>query len=343
MAERPAGGRRGWQERSAFVVWGRPDRGPRSAALARGLGIARVLYLHAPGRPGTLGTLVRYVRQAAMTLRRLQQSRSEVIFVQSPPSPAVWTVALYCCLTGATYVVDAHSAAFDVTYWLRPYWLQRLVARRAAVTLVTNEHWASVIRRWGGRCLVLPDVPTSFQTTGPYPVNARFPLAFVNTWAPDEPVAEVVAAARALPNVDIYITGRKAAATILLDETPSNVHFTDFLPDETYYALLSSVAAVMCLTTRDNTMQRGACEALWLGRPVITSDWPLLRSYFQGGAVHVDNTAEGIREGIERLIGSYDEYRTGVSELQRIRRADWKATKEILLQHVGAESVGSAR
>lgn len=200
-----------------------------------------------------------------------------------------------------------------------------------------------MIKGWGGRCLVVPDVPISVQTATPYPVDGRFPLAFVNTWAPDEPVAEVVAAARALPDVDIYITGRKAAATIPLDETPSNVHFTDFLPGERYHSLLASVAAVICLTTRDNTMQLGASEALWLGRPVITSDWPLLRRYFERGAVHVDNTADGIRMGIERVRTAYPEYLAAVSELQNIRRADWNVTKQTLIGHINGAPRGLAQ
>ena len=31
---------------------------------------------------------------------------------------------------------------------------------------------------------------------------------------------------------------------------------------------------ILALTTHDHTMQRGACEAVSLGVPIITSDWP---------------------------------------------------------------------
>jgi glycosyltransferase involved in cell wall biosynthesis len=76
------------------------------------------------------------------------------------------------------------------------------------------------------------------------------------------------------------------------------VKFTGFLPDEEYLGLLRGVQAIMVLTTNNHTMQRGACEAVSLGKPIITSDWPVLRSYFNKGTIHVDNSYHGIKEGI---------------------------------------------
>ena len=110
----------------------------------------------------------------------------------------------------------------------------------------------------------------------------------------------------------------------MLSATPFNVQFTDFLPDESYYALLRSVDAVMCLTTRDHTMQRGACEALSLGKPIITSNWTLLRQYFHKGTVHVDNSTEGIRLGIKQLKDHYSQYQIGIEELQSNQQIEWE-------------------
>ena len=73
---------------------------------------------------------------------------------------------------------------------------------------------------------------------------------------------------------------------------------------------------MQCLTTRDNTMQRGACEALSLSRPIVTSDWPLLRSYFAQGTVHVDNTAAGIRSGIAQVLKDRERFETEIVGLR---------------------------
>lgn len=319
--------------RSLFLVWGPPSHGPRSRVFARALGIDDLHFVYATGRRGWLAAPAKYPYQAIRTLRLLFAHRPRVVFAQSPPSFAVLFVYLYCLLTGARYVVDAHSDAFQRWIWTRPRWLYRLLARRAVATIVTNEHFARQIQGWGGRAFVLRDIPTSFDSGGEYPLSDAFNLAVVNTFAKDEPLGEVLEAARGLPHVQFYITGKvESAPPGLLARAPSNVRFTGFLPDASYYALLGGAHAVMCLTTRDNTMQRGACEALSLGRPIVTSDWPLLRAYFHKGAVHVPGHAAAIRRGVLQLQTRYDTYAAEIIDLQAAQRQEWQEKIEALMR-----------
>jgi glycosyltransferase involved in cell wall biosynthesis len=253
------------------------------------------------------------------------------VLVQSPPSLAVLAVYLWSLLSGVRFVVDAHSDAMDNPYWTRPAWLHRHLARRAVATVVTNEHYAERIHGWGARALVLRDVPTSFDVGTPWPTDSAFRVAVVNTFAADEPLDAILDAAAALPEVHFEVTGAlRRAPTGLQARTPSNVTFTDFLPDDRYYSLLASSDAVMCLTTRDNTMQRGACEALSLGRPIITSRWPLLEDYFDRGTVHVDADAASIRDGVLTMRRHHAGYRDGIARLRRARIAEWEAVSEQL-------------
>ena len=71
-------------------------------------------------------------------------------------------------------------------------------------------------------------------------------------------------------------------------------------------------------------MQRGACEALSMGKPIITSHWHLLRSYFNQGTVHVDNTTDGIRTGINEMKENLTEYQLGIKRLQHEQRMEWR-------------------
>jgi glycosyltransferase involved in cell wall biosynthesis len=158
------------------------------------------------------------------------------------------------------------------------------------MTLVTDRHWADALSAAGAPVTVLPDVPTEYRpANGTHPgLDAhRFNLAVVNTWSPDEPLEELFRAAAAVPEATFHITGSTDGREENVRRAPANVRFAGFLADGDYYRLLASADAVVCLTTRDHTMQRGACEALSLARPIVTSDWPLLRDYFSAGTVHV--------------------------------------------------------
>jgi glycosyltransferase involved in cell wall biosynthesis len=279
-------------------------------------------YLYSTRWKGAWTAPFRYVFHGIQTLRLLFQKRPRVVLVQSPPSFAVLFVALYCKLTGSHYIIDAHSDAFQRSIWTRPEWLYDRIIRNAALTLVTDSFFRTMIEQKGGRVRVLRD-PVVPAPHSPVQRQEQFSVTVVNTFARDEPLEAVLQAAADLPEVRFSVTGKRSRANPdLLRRAPSNVVFTDFLPDEAYFQLLRSSHAVMSLTTRDHTLQCGACEALSLERPIITSNWPLLREYFSRGTVHVDNTAAGIRQGIESLKREYSRYEAEVVELRQIRRQE---------------------
>ena len=316
--------------RSTFLVWAPPHRGSRSAWLARELGISDIRYIAGSERRGVAGILFKYPHQFMRTWMHLMNRRPLIVFVQSPPSFAAWTATLYCAMAGAGLIIDAHSDAFQRGIWTRPRWLNRLVARRAVATLATDQHWISGLRAWGATAVRVPDVPTSLPVGDAAVLTAGFNVAVVNTWAPDEPLGEVISAARQLPEVTFHVTGHDGPATTLGVPVPPNVRFTGFLPVRAYYGLLASVHAVMCLTTRDHTMQRGACETLSLGVPVITSDWPILREYFCRGTVHVTSTSSSIRDGVQMLMARHDSYKLEIVELRSTRRREWTQRRAVL-------------
>lgn len=308
-----------------FLVWGPPSHGPRSQVFARELGIQELHFVYSTMRRGLLSAFVKYPPQAVKTLLLLFSKKPKLVIVQSPPSFAVFFVYLYCAMTGGKYIVDAHSAAFS-RVWIRPLWLTKHLARKAMTTIVTNQYFHQMIQSWGANSFVLHDIPTIFpRSLDPYSVIGEFNVVVINTFSPDEPLKEILSAAALVPDVQFYITGRIRNAPVgVIERATSNVIFTDFLPNDTYYSLLNSVQAVMCLTTRDHTMQRGACEALWMGKPIVTSDWKLLHEYFREGTVHVKNSADDIVNGIQEMKANHRNYEKGIVTLQSDRRQEWQ-------------------
>jgi glycosyltransferase involved in cell wall biosynthesis len=311
------------ESRVIFLVWAAPTFGSgRSRLLANELQMPAPVYLYSTRWKGAWTAPFRYIMHGIQTLRLLFQQRPRMVIVQSPPSFAVLFVALYCKLTNSRYIIDAHSDAFQRSIWTRPQWLYDRITRAAALTLVTDNFFRTMIEQKGGRARVLRDPVVSIPLS-PIQHAEQFSVTVVNTFARDEPLEAVLEAAASLPEVHFSITGKRSRGNPdLLRRAPSNVIFTDFLPNEDYFRLLRSSHAVMSLTTRDHTLQCGACEALSLERPIITSDWPLLRDYFCGGTVHVDNTPTGIRQGIENLRQEYSRYEAEVAELRQMRREE---------------------
>jgi glycosyltransferase involved in cell wall biosynthesis len=321
-----------WAGHAAFVVWSPRYKGTRSAWIASELGMPEPDYVAPTAGRGWRAAPLKYPRQLVSTLATLVRRRPRVVFVQSPPSFATWTAALYASMARAALVIDAHSDAFERGIWTRPRGHNALVARRAAVTIVTGPHWAEVIAEMGGRAAIVPAVPTPLSVGDPPPLSG-FNVAVVTTWAADEPMEAIFEAARACPAATFHVTGRGRGLERYGD-LPPNLMLTGFLDEPTYNGLLANADAVMCLTTRDHTMQNGAAEALYLGTPIITSDWAVLRDYFSRGTLHVDNSAAGIAAAVQQMMEQGPALRAEVRALRDEIAQRWQRDRAAIVAAV---------
>jgi glycosyltransferase involved in cell wall biosynthesis len=200
---------------------------------------------------------------------------------------------------------------------------------------VHNEHLKAVVERGGGYAITVGDVPVRFDAIEPYELPAGFNIAVVCSFNPDEPIVEILEAARRLPDVQFHITGNPGRrdprlATIV----QPNVRLTGFLSDGAYGSLIGHADGVLTLTTRDHTMLRGAWEAVYQGTPVIVSNWPVLREAFDEGAIHVDNSAGDIVRAVRELRQNHGRYRTGVRALRTRKQHRWESTRRALLARI---------
>ncbi len=323
--------------RRMVVAWA--PFGRRSESFAKGLG-AELRYIHFLKFQRPVYAPAKYVLQAVRTLQVLFARRPGLVFVQNPPFVCGLVVHIYCRVTGAAFVLDYHSAAFaSIWNWALP--IQRFLARRAIANTVTNQHWADVVRSWSADALVLGYPLAGFALGEPFPVQAGFNVVFICTFADDEPVEAVLKAAGQLPDVHFYITGdaRRAPAHVLAS-APPNVVFTGFLSEERYAGLLREAQVLVALTTRDHTLQCGGYEAVSLGKPLITSDWPFLREAFSKGTVHVLNTAEGIRDGVQVARKIHPSLENEMQAFREEIKKEWRAQLDIL-EEVIAKRCGS--
>lgn len=330
----------------AFISWA--PYCSRSDNIARELGgVSYMVYFSVFG--STYWTIaLKYACQAVETLYLLFRDRPRCVICMSPPVFALLPVFVYCALMpGRGYVIDYHTAAFSMRIYRRLFFLQRFFARLAILNLLTNSHLGSIVASWGGRVLLVSDVRVCYPRVEAFTGRAPgFNVAFVSRYSPTEPLDLVYEAARRLQTeqVHIFVTGDlRDAPPEAIENRPDNVTLTGFLSDEAYAGLLRDSDAVMCLCTNDNTMQRGAYEAMALETPLLLSDWKLLRETFSAGAVYVENSVGGICAGIRTLQADLPAYQHGIRELKQRRSAVWEETLAALDGHISRATRGRRR
>ena len=320
------------QKRILYVAWVPYDRRANSFAQALGTEACLIHYFR-------IGQAIKYPFMAIKTMFILMQRRPKVILAMSPPLFCPFIIYLYCILFRAHFIIDAHTGSFDFPpwgTWLLP--LNKFLCKKALVTIVTNEHLASVVQSWSGTALVM-NPPILFPNYDFKSLEKKINLLLVNTFASDEPLEEVLEAAKGFPHVDFYITGDLSfASSTILENKPENVHFTGFVPYSEYVGLLKSVDGVLALTTRNNTLQSGGEEALFMGKPLITSRFPFLMKFFYKGTVYVESTVKGISQGIKDLLKNRKKMTSEMLQLREEHLENWNHCLDRLMKIVGQKS-----
>ena len=269
---------------------------------------------------------VKYLAQTVKTYFVLRRERARTVLVSNPPVFAVLAVYCYCRLSGARYVVDAHTGVFFERKWRWLLWLTRFLSRRAVLTIVTNAHLAQVVESWGAAAFVLEDGLPQLQTHGPaFPLDpSTFNVAAVFSFYEDEPIESMLAVSDLPPSVRIYITGDSRAWTSQAAAISAQMTLTGFLSEHDYASLLQQCDAVIVLCTRPHTMLCGAYEAAAAGKPLVTSDWPEMRAYFNQGTIFVGNSTRSIEDAIRLAYGKRQDLAREMCVLRDALQGAWR-------------------
>ncbi|UNQ39113.1 glycosyltransferase [Prescottella equi] len=305
---------------AAFISWIKFHG--RSAELALRLG-ANALFIETryPKAPAIL----RYVELSIRTVAILRRTPWSTIIIMLPPFPLL-VVAKIFRKKETLLVADLHTGVFLDPKWA---WARGLTMRmlRGHIAVVTNSKLAQECESQGVRAVALHDVVTrkiSFGSRSPAQLTVLCPLAY----ASDEPIHEIFDAARSLPNFKFIMTGR--APDHVREAAPDNVQFSGYLSNADYDATMANSSVVLAMTTRDHTMQRAAYEALMSGVPIVTSDFRLLRDFFEHAAVYADCTASSIASALQWAIQNSKEIQEQSASVLEQRIAD----QEVQIAHL---------
>jgi glycosyltransferase involved in cell wall biosynthesis len=311
------------QQPLLFLAWTRTSGRAGDVAAALG-GEAVLLHPRVPLLRHPLSTVVRYAVSTLQTVMVLARHRPRAIVVTNPPLIPPLLVATWCALSRTPFVLDSHPSGFGLkgrAVLARLQVVHRWLARRARAVLVTTPSLAEQVNGWGGHGLVVHEAPVAF----PEPRTPAVPtVLFVGIFATDEPVQEVVAAARLLPDTRFRITGDVARAPRgLVAEAPGNVTFTGFLGPEQYRSEVASSTLVLTLTTEPESVMRSAYEAVYARVPVVVTDTPALRKTFPY-ARFTDNDASSLTQALTGALQDLPQLRASCEPARAAQLTRWQ-------------------
>lgn len=283
----------------------------RNVSMAGALGADYHCFLSAGGR------LRRYLALAWRTLATLFRLGPDVVFCQSPSIVLAQLTTLYGWMRRVPVIVDAHNGGvfpLDRSEGVLA-WLARSALRRAAAVIVTNDNLATQLRQWGCTTFVVADPVPEFEAPAADSVaegasQVDWPTVFIPcSWATDEPIPELMAAAVLSPRVRFQFSGRPRLKRHGLSEAavPTNVELLGFLSDQEYIRRMSEASAVMVLTRRQDCLVCGGYEGMALSKPLILSDLCVNQDVFPGARlVAVEPSA--IAAGVADVLGALEHF-----------------------------------
>jgi len=303
--------------------------------MAAAAGFECVFFARSPWRT-RLGLLAEYASLYRSTLALLRRRRPQVLWLQLPPLPLLWAALWHrrAVDPGMRLVADCHNAVFKPRWTLLPYGVSLLA--RCDLVVVHNATVTPLALRYGvprGIVFELEDVPPAasvMRAEAPEWLRARPRpwILFPGSFSTDEPVAQLLCAARDHPEWTFVMTGAIANAKKHrhdLRAAPANVVMPGYLAPPEFDRLLTVCDLVLALT-REDGVQLSACnEALGFHKAMVVSDTPLLRSLFSSGALMADSGSAGnlgraIAEALERRV----ELERAAQALAQRRRTLWR-------------------
>jgi glycosyltransferase involved in cell wall biosynthesis len=294
------------KNQSMFFVWKAYQR--RAQSLAGALNLELRYYHYKWEERGKFLKTISYIGKFLATLRDLFRYKPQHVIIQLPPTPLLYAAALYSWITGARYVSDCHNAMIYGSTWIK--WpLATFLLGRSHIVLVHTDDVRKLASSMRLNLLVLqdllPHIQVSQRDIDAIP-NALKGCSFVIVpWnmCRDEPVAEMFAAARLLPDIIFVLTwfyGRLPRK--FRSHLPDNVYLTGFLTEPTFNALFSKAEVALVCTEREGTQLSGVSEAISLRIPLVVSDTITARRLYKTAQIFVSNDAESIAEGIREAL-----------------------------------------
>tara|TARA_R110001599_G_scaffold242831_3_gene442594 strand:+ start:30 stop:989 length:960 start_codon:yes stop_codon:yes gene_type:complete len=285
---------------------------------------------------GRFAKVLTYIKHSWKMMYTLRARRPKVVWVQLPQVPVLWVALIYRRLfsNDAIIIADCHNAMFRPPWSKVPLGVSML--SKCDIIIAHNVDVMRTAVELGvdkTRVMVVEDPPASFLNGAEHSIDLECKrpwFVFPASFAADEPIAELLMAASATPDVSVLITGntRNCRDQNLIREAPANVRFLGFLERVRFESLLQNCDAVIAFTRLEGVQLSVCGEAVGAERPMLVSDTMTLRRQFPEGTVFVDSTdSNSIAEGIKRMTVEHLRLAAEMKDFHARLRDEWVQVK----------------
>lgn len=295
--------------KGVFIVWKKFQR--RVEVLAPQFELEVAYFHYTWEEKSKFHKTLSYFLKTVKTLRFLFHEKPTLVFAQLPPTLVLYYVALYSWLTGARFVTDCHNSMV-YGHWYKWVFAKKLL--NTGIMIVHNDHVAIHVKNIIG---ITPFVLRTGITKKPLFDDGQFKLLkslglspktyVILPWniSGDEPLQEVIEAARLLPDIQFVMTWySERLSSAIRNNLPPNFIMTGYLQIGDFNQLFANAVAALVLTNRDGTQLSGMHEAMAFEIPAIISDLKTTRFLYKNAPVYVRNEPVSIAEGVRSALNN---------------------------------------
>lgn len=281
-------------------------------------------------------SVFRYPVLLVKTANLLCKERPDILFVQNPSIVLSFFCTILYWMLRKKIIIDAHNIGVFFEHKNRTVQtvgqiVNVLIMKFASLTIVTNDALAQFVYKKKGKPFILPDPIPHLIPKSKIKLRGGKNILFICTFSQDEPYRQVInALGKVSKDIFMYVTGH--CPSELLQNSPNNVIFTGFLPEQKYVDYLYSVDLVIDLTLRRDCLVCGAYEALAANKPQILSDTSVLKEFFGEAALYTKHDSKSISKNIIQAFKKISIMRMKIEDIRRKKNLEWSVKENELKQ-----------
>lgn len=216
------------------------------------------------------------------TILKIILKKPSTLILQLPQGPLLLIGVLLKKTLNCKLVVDVHTG-FVYSFRFKGFILNKpfnILLNYVDLIIVHNQEILEILSpKIVAKTIVVYDPWMFIQLKKEQLSNGDY-LVFPASFAPDEPLAEVLSAVNEYKKLKVFVTGNYNRKPSLLRFSSSYVEFTGFLNRKDFEKILLNSLGIISGTKDEYTLMMSAWEAVAFNKALILSETKTLRNMF---------------------------------------------------------------